>query len=678
MAEICTYSLKYYDDHFTCPHPVFKEDDFCVFHSEKIGSKASIFRDCLLDYVANQNNDSEHSSYDFRGWIFPETDLSFIEFNKEAYFNKCLFKGRINFQGATFSERVEFGHSEFWGDAYFHESTFKGVVSFTHCRFLKQAVFSHCNLLKDSYFAYINFEENTSFGATVFHDHVNFSDTKFHSLTQSNSAEFMGTSIFMRCEFHDETSFSYCKFRDDVNFNDTKFHERVSFKMTQFRGELEFINSRINQLKYIQANGINFEGSVLNEVIFWNIDKFIGFSFKNSFLLSASFAEKEFVNCDFTGAVFDSVRTRGWKLDETTLSKTEYIYTDYIIVKNQDASGEVITYEPIQESRVPANGIFGVGENLGFTLSDYLRERYKWTRAIKIPQLLRTDVLQYIQLFTDFSRITEGINVELRTFNEGGQIRVDFLTDTKEDKEHVEELFKEYLYRSQESDVDNLIVQINHKKSSAQQVEIELFEIHWKSQIRALQDKLAYSEKLLKAHQKINELYEIRSFNPQNILLLDQCNATHEDIEHMKLAIVLSRSCITEAQREGESPKVGVVIVKDKTVLAAAYRGQMIPGEHAEFTALEKILNEVDLSGSTVYTTLEPCTSRNHPKIPCAQRLIERNVKRVYIGMLDPNPDIRGLGQRILSNANIETQLFPQDLAIQIEEINKNFTLQFV
>lgn len=140
----------------------------------------------------------------------------------------------------------------------------------------------------------------------------------------------------------------------------------------------------------------------------------------------------------------------------------------------------------------------------------------------------------------------------------------------------------------------------------------------------------------------------------------------------MEMAIKEARQSVREDQRA--HPKVGAVVVKNGEVLASAHRGELEAGEHAEYTALEKKLSDEAVAGATVYATLEPCTTRNHPKVPCAKRLIERRVQRVVIGMLDPNPAICGKGERLLRDHGIVVERFPHDLIVPLEELNRDFT----
>jgi pyrimidine deaminase RibD-like protein len=149
---------------------------------------------------------------------------------------------------------------------------------------------------------------------------------------------------------------------------------------------------------------------------------------------------------------------------------------------------------------------------------------------------------------------------------------------------------------------------------------------------------------------------------------------TAVDRKFCEIAIAESRKSIAEDDGEPH-PYVGAVVVKDGKVLAAAYRGETGAGRHAEYCALRKInddVDNVDLSGCTVYTTLEPCSERKPSKTPCTNRLIDGKALRVVSGM--PDKDESVYGHSSLAEAGIEIGFFPKDLMQELLALNKSWS----
>ena len=133
---------------------------------------------------------------------------------------------------------------------------------------------------------------------------------------------------------------------------------------------------------------------------------------------------------------------------------------------------------------------------------------------------------------------------------------------------------------------------------------------------------------------------------------------------YMDLALSLAEATIGQTS---PNPSVGSVVVKDGKILGMGSHLQA--GEaHAEVIALQQAGEEAE--GADVYVTLEPCAHFGKTP-PCANLLVERKVKKVYIACVDPNPEVAGKGIKRLEQAGIEVEVgLREEKAL---EINRYF-----
>ena len=119
------------------------------------------------------------------------------------------------------------------------------------------------------------------------------------------------------------------------------------------------------------------------------------------------------------------------------------------------------------------------------------------------------------------------------------------------------------------------------------------------------------------------------------------------DTGFMRLALREARKGLGKTS---PNPAVGAVIVKHGRVIAKGFhRKAGLP--HAEIEALSELGGRAP--GCTLYVTLEPC---NHfgKTPPCTEAILKSGIRRVVVGMFDPNPEVSGGGCAFLEKKGIE------------------------
>jgi diaminohydroxyphosphoribosylaminopyrimidine deaminase/5-amino-6-(5-phosphoribosylamino)uracil reductase len=139
-----------------------------------------------------------------------------------------------------------------------------------------------------------------------------------------------------------------------------------------------------------------------------------------------------------------------------------------------------------------------------------------------------------------------------------------------------------------------------------------------------------------------------------------------DDRRWLRAAIELSHRC----SPVDTAYSVGAIVVgPDGHELARGYSRESDAVAHAEEAALAK-LRGASLTGSTLYTSMEPCSVRRSRLVTCTQLILAAGLRRVVFALREPPRLADCEGAELLHAQGVEiVELL--DLADQVRLINR-------
>jgi diaminohydroxyphosphoribosylaminopyrimidine deaminase / 5-amino-6-(5-phosphoribosylamino)uracil reductase len=139
------------------------------------------------------------------------------------------------------------------------------------------------------------------------------------------------------------------------------------------------------------------------------------------------------------------------------------------------------------------------------------------------------------------------------------------------------------------------------------------------------------------------------------------------DRSHLARAIELAE------QGRGQvspNPLVGAVLANVDEVIGEGFH-RALGSPHAEVEAIQAA-NGRDLSGATLYVSLEPCCHQGRTP-PCTDAIRDAGIGRIVVASDDPSEHANGRGLGILRDEGVEVLLADGDLAERARLLNQPF-----
>lgn len=142
---------------------------------------------------------------------------------------------------------------------------------------------------------------------------------------------------------------------------------------------------------------------------------------------------------------------------------------------------------------------------------------------------------------------------------------------------------------------------------------------------------------------------------------LEAVDAQHSDVDTpvwRDCAFMRQAICKGERGRLSAPPNpwVGCVLVDEHGIVLSSGFHARAGQPHAEIEAMRRVEPAARLRGCTCYVTLEPCSHTGRTG-PCCDALVAAGVRRVVVGVLDPDQRVSGRGVQALRAAGVRVDV---------------------
>ncbi len=143
---------------------------------------------------------------------------------------------------------------------------------------------------------------------------------------------------------------------------------------------------------------------------------------------------------------------------------------------------------------------------------------------------------------------------------------------------------------------------------------------------------------------------------------------TEEDLHYLRQAISLSRRCTPSAT----SYCVGAVIVTHSGDIFTGYTHETSHTHHAEQEAILKATAAgADLHGASIYSSMEPCSTRSSEPESCSELILRHGFSRTVFALYEPSCFVCCEGAVRLRKGGVEVRVYPQ-LGSEVLAVNSH------